>query len=171
MDIAPTLLELCGIEWPKAAGAMDGISFSSLLTDSAAEDSWSFRPAFSETESPGSPRSGMSGPLRSWRTQEWKWIETDQWSAKAGRGWLYNISGDPNEALNLSAKLSLKRDQMRRDLRGTGWLEEIVHLHSGRKMDEDTRLELATLGYLDEVDQPSGTMASKAVSWHDCLDF
>ena len=171
MDIAPTLLELCGIEWPKETEPMDGISFASLLTDNAAEDSWSFRPAFSETESPGSPRSGMSGPLRSWRTQEWKWIETDPWSAKSGRGWLYNISGDPNEMLNLSAKLPTRHDQMRRDMRGTGWLEEIVPLLSDRKMDEDTRLELAALGYLDEIDQPAGTMASEAVPWHDCLDF
>ena len=83
LDLLPTVLDLTGIVWPGGAAPLDGRSLRPLIEGVGPD-----RPAFSETEGLGSQRSGLAGPLRSWRTPQAKLVLTDPRKEKAGRSWL-----------------------------------------------------------------------------------
>jgi arylsulfatase A-like enzyme len=173
MDVMPTLLELAGLEWPEGAPVMDGISLAPILRGEVDEV---HRPAFSETDSVGSPISGPTGPLRSWREEDWKLVETDPWAEDtAGRLWLYRLVADPGERRNLAPEERDRLAAMREALRDSGFL-----LQPGDREASNVALSaaeaanLAALGYAE--DDQSGMLEGepyldpKAVPWLEVED-
>jgi len=167
MDLPATLLDLCSIQWPQTATPLDGISFAPVLRSGTSTED---RPAFSETESPGSPLSGMSGPLRSWCKSDWKWIETSPWSPQANRGWLYEITNDSNEQQNLCSINPLVVTKLRQEMRNSGLLNQVDRSHIQMTISQSTQEELAALGYLDEASGNIGYFAPNAVPWQECSE-
>ena len=60
------------MSWPIEKAPLDGLSLQSYLTETTPPSQE--RAAFSETDSFGSPISGLTGPLRSYRTEKEKFI-------------------------------------------------------------------------------------------------
>ncbi len=148
LDLLPTLLELAGLGWPEGATPLDGRSLLPVLRGEEGD-----RPAFAETDSPGSPRSGWSGPLRAWRRPDAKLVITDPWSEQAGRSWLYDLVQDPGEGVNLAGEGALLRQTLADELQASGWLIEKEPLRLQTADTSDAELaELAELGYVDQMD-------------------
>lgn len=167
VDVAPTLLELAGLSWPPAAPAMDGASLLPALRGEPLED----RPAFAETDSRGSLRSGLPGPLRAWREPELKLVLTDPFSDAGGRYWLFDLVADPGETRNLAGKrFDLLQDRLRR-LRKSGWLLEKAPVPPASiQFSPEMARNLAELGYIDAAGPAGGAgrelpLAPGAVRW------
>ncbi|RMH00855.1 MAG: hypothetical protein D6702_12925 [Planctomycetota bacterium] len=165
LDLMPTLLELCGLRWPERARPLDGRSLLPVLRGEAEE-----RPVFAETESPGSPRSGLTGPLRCWRRPEAKLIQTDPWRQKAGRIWLYDLAADPGETRNLAGARPELRRRLAAELAGSGFLQPLPRPAGPAPLLDPTVLaELAEMGYVDApealVEPVEPTFAAGAVPW------
>ncbi len=164
IDVLPTLLDLLGLHWPEGAEELDGRSLLPLFEGRPDPP----RPAFAETDSPGSPRSGRTGPLRAWRTPGWKLILTDPWSPQAGRSWLFDLSSDPGEHANLAAQHPRQLSDLRGALEASGWLIHKAPLVTDRaQLPEDLGASLAALGYADDVTGPDSppSFAPGAVPW------
>ena len=87
-DIAPTLLEVSGIDVP---GGLEGVSFASVLqSDSAAER------AGVVSEFHSNNWTDRVIPLRMWRTRRWKYVEASNSGSE-----LYDLQSDPWEKRNL----------------------------------------------------------------------
>jgi uncharacterized sulfatase len=110
VDLVPTVLDWCGAEAP---GDVQGASIRGLVEggDMPVHDgvaleyhssNWGERPA----------------PLRGWRTEDWKYVET-----LGGDDELYDLRADPLEARNLIGDPAARdaRERMRRALHD--WLE------------------------------------------------
>jgi arylsulfatase A-like enzyme len=110
VDLVPTLLSWCGVESP---GELHGVDIRALVegSDASVRDglalefhssNWGERPT----------------PLRGWRTQRWKYVETI-----GGDDELYDLDADPDEMRNLidhtGAQVAL--EEMRGALRA--WVE------------------------------------------------
>lgn len=110
IDLAPTLLELAGLEVP---AAMQGRSLRPLLSDPAApwRDDFFYEHLFRNSPSPPT----RIEPCEGVRTRDWKYtVWVDQ--AGAGREELYDLRNDPLELRNLAAEPAAKArlDQLRR---------------------------------------------------------
>jgi len=154
MDLAPTLLEIAGLPWPAAADPPDGKSLLPL---------WglkSDRAAFSETDMDGSPRSGFTGPLRSWRLPEAKWIQSaPEYARKHGfplRGWYFDLAKDPLEKKNLAASRLPGMQELRAALESSGFLVEKPPAPLMRiGMTPEQMSNLAELGYGSDLSPSS----------------
>jgi arylsulfatase A len=98
IDIYPTLTDLCGVERPRTP-AIDGLSLRPLLESKAA--SWPDRSIFTHREVPRQPDAMYPGAIR---TQRYNLINGKE---------LYDISSDPGETTDLSAKLPEKVRELR----------------------------------------------------------
>ncbi|TAH39738.1 MAG: hypothetical protein EYC70_02825 [Planctomycetota bacterium] len=168
VDVTPTLLELAGLSWPAAAPGLDGQSLLPALRGEALQD----RPAFAETDSAGSPRSGPTGPLRAWREPGEKLIVTDPWSAQAGRYWLFDLERDPGERRNLAVERTERVASLLEHLQRSGWLIRKDALPEVKfnlaSLSEEQRHEMAELGYAEEAALPAGLIENfspGAVPW------
>ncbi|KAA3608694.1 MAG: hypothetical protein DWQ01_11355 [Planctomycetota bacterium] len=169
IDVAPTLLDLAELEWPAEALPLDGESLLPMLLDPS--KAGGDRPAFSETESPGSPRSGMAGALRSWREPGWKFIQTDPFGDKSGRYWLFDLGQDPGETTNLAATAPELREYNDR-MQSSGWLirKEIPapSLNSGAPELDPALKELGYADHAgDSIPPEKLTFAPGSVKWVD----
>jgi arylsulfatase A-like enzyme len=165
LDVAPTLLEFAGLEWPEGARPLDGTSLLPLFAAEGPD-----RPAFAETESPGSPRSGGSGPLRAWRRPESKLIVTDPWAEGPQRWWLFDLGQDPAERRNLADVNDLQREALASEMAATGWwIEKAGPPAVSADTPPEILAELAELGYVDvEAEEAPGReveLAPGAVPW------
>lgn len=148
MDIMPTLLELCDLDWPEGVRPFDGDTLSPYLRG---EDVQGVRPAFSETDNVGSPISGPPGPLRSWRLPDWKLVETDPHVKEAAnRLWLFHLAADPGERRNLAHENPEQRDLLRKALQASGFfLGPDARLSSGAVISGEQSDALAAMGYTE----------------------
>jgi len=166
VDVLPTLLDLAGLAWPARAPSLDGESLLSALRGRPLED----RPAFTETDSRGSLRGGLPGPLRAWREPGLKVILTDPYSDVAGRFWLFDLAEDPGEHRNLAGeRLDLLEDRLDR-LQARGWLIRKEAVPPARlQFSPEMARNLAELGYLGGDDAQEGgrelPLAPGAVPW------
>jgi len=167
MDVMPTLLEMTGLEWPEAAPTMDGESLLPFLRGEPAKD----RPAFSETDHPGSPLSGPAGPLRSWREGGWKYIESDRYSKSANRIWLFDLEKDSNETRNLAGQQTYGPQllSLAQALEASNWLVDKPQAPSAHTMlNNAMSASMEELGYAGDVAPDEGAMpefAPGAVPW------
>ena len=146
MDVPPTLLELADLDLPEAAPVMDGTSLLPWLRGTPAKG----RPAFAETESPGSPLSGATGPLRAWREAGAKLILTDPFSAQAGRYWRFDLQRDPQEQSNLAGEDAAALAALRSRIEESGWLLRKQPLPTDpARLPDGPTADLAVLGYAD----------------------
>ena len=170
IDVLPTLLDVTGLEWPVAAQALQGRSLETFFASGSESGT---RPAFSETDHPGSPLSGPCGPLRSYRADGYKMIVTAPWLEQtADRGWLFRLTADPGEHGNLAEEERARFDHMLKAMEAEGWLFERQHDDAGMaEMSEAMMAELAELGYAsDDFEAPVGEdiyLDPKAVPWVD----
>ena len=163
MDVAPTLLELCGLPWPPQVQAMDGLSFANALLD---EQPLEARAAPMSSESRGSLRSGRLGPLRGIREPHGKWIETGEAYAGHAQGWSYDLLADPNETTNLATQNPANDHDWRLKLRSLGWYEPVWQPTQEEAAVTNPSLlrDLEALGYLEHTEDPStGEWAEGAV--------
>jgi arylsulfatase A-like enzyme len=173
VDILPTLLEVAGLEWPAHAQDLQGTSLTPFFSGSEAIAS---RPAFSETDFPGTPLSGPSGPLRSFRSDGYKMIRTASWLEQtSGRGWLFQLAADPAERRNIAADNLDLFQQMNRRMSDDGWiLVRDIHGGASAEVSEALRAEMAELGYAgDDFEAPDGEflyLDPKAVPWIEIPD-
>lgn len=170
MDVPPTLLELAGLPWPEAAPELDGASLVPFLRGGTGSRDVQDRPAFAETDSPGSLRSGLAGPLRAWREPGLKLVLTDPWSPAAGRAWLFDLEEDPEEAHNLAAKRRDVALELHSRLEASGWL--VRKAPGGRpepSLPSRHRSALAAMGYVEGTEAPEAggtpSFAPGAVPW------
>jgi len=113
IDVLPTLLEACELEWSASAPPLHGASLLAQLRGGASLD----RPAFSETDIAFSPVSGPPGPLRMWREPASKLIITDPYTEMiAGRYWLFDLEKDRGEQRNVAGEYLDLLERMERDL-------------------------------------------------------
>ncbi|HEX9793427.1 MAG TPA: sulfatase [Planctomycetota bacterium] len=148
MDLAPTLLELAGLTWPAGAPPLDGRSLAPLLRDPQAPEEP--RIGFAETDSDGSLRSGLAGPLRIWRAPPWKLIETDPHSDRAGRYWLFDLDQDPGETRNLASTEPDRVRELALAMQQSGWLiKKALVPGVGVQIPASQREALLALGYID----------------------
>lgn len=105
VDLVPTILDYCGQDLPTD---LPGCNLSPLLAgkDQPAREGLA-------VEYYGRFPEGVQNPLRAWRTQSWKYVETI-----GGDDELYNLEKDPGEEHNLvdSPEASPARDKMKKDL-------------------------------------------------------
>lgn len=167
MDLTPTLLELAGLSWPSAATPLAGTSLVPVLRGSAAPAA----AAFAETDYFGSPLSGIAGPLRMLREPGAKIVVTDPWlEATAGRSWIYDLSNDPGERVNLAGQRPDLLKSLRASLDRSGWLiqRDLLAL-SEVSLSNSQRAVLAHLGYVTGPARPdalkTATFAPGAVPW------
>ncbi|MDP6849505.1 MAG: sulfatase-like hydrolase/transferase, partial [Planctomycetota bacterium] len=167
MDVLPTLLDFCGLEWPGAALPLDGDSLLPLFKGGGKN-----RPAPSETDSPGSPRSGVTGPLRSYRANGWKWIQTASESENPNRVWLYDLQADPKETQNLAHRERAQADALRGAQLSSGWLHNSLSPCACDNCGEleitgGLGAELEALGYGEDASGEEGLFLPGAVPWID----
>jgi len=145
--IAPTILELSGIEQPNSPSAMQGRVLFSLSSEGTSfllkSEIQSDEPLYCESYFPF--YNHHWSPLEGVRTAEWKYI-------KAPKPELYHLTEDPQEIRNLYAQ---RKDQVRRmeklfyKLKNTYSTDEDKFLKSKKiSLDEDTRKRLESLGYV-----------------------
>lgn len=172
VDIAATLLDVAGLEWPEAAIPLDGLSLLPVLQGKNADDVLG-RPAFAETEAFGSPLSGYTGPLRTWRTPAEKLIMTDPFGRTAGRFWLFNLEEDPKETENLAAAAGKRVRELHQLLQRSGWLikkeKELPMPGEGGATNELSEA-MQQLGYADTdtpetIDESEIEFAPGTVPW------
>lgn len=167
MDLAPTLLELAGLEWPEAAEALAGTSLVPVLRGGALPPV----AAFAETDYFGSPLSGHAGFLRMLRQPSAKLVISDPWfELTAGRSWLYDLSADPGERTNLAAQRPDLLKTLRAALNGSGWLiQRDLTAITEVSLTDSQRTNLASLGYVDGPARADplkkATFAPGAVPW------
>jgi arylsulfatase A-like enzyme len=167
MDVMPTLLELTDLDWPAAAPKLDGESLLPFLLGKPEQD----RPAFSESDHPGSPLSGPAGPLRSWREGQWKYIESDRWSSSADRIWLFDLKQDKGETRNLAGQATYGPQllSLTQALESSGWLVNKPQAPSAHTMLHNAMsASMEELGYAGDVAPEEGATAEfapGAVPW------
>ena len=150
IDVLPTIIDLCNLSWPVEKAPLDGLSLQSYLTETTPPSQE--RAAFSETDSFGSPISGLTGPLRSYRTEKEKLILTDPFTEKtAGRIWVFNLINDEQEQNNLAG--IIKWDNLLKLLEVSGNLiqRDLSNVESV-KLSDAQKAELAEMGYTDSED-------------------
>ena len=148
LDLAPTILELLGIETP---ATFSGTSFLKLIRDGEnAEEGY----VFSEASHPGRRRNRVGESryrILSCRGRGWKYIFDEEGNQEE----LYNLEQDPGEHVNLLGQAEVPAGAMRKALREhLNAVEEQRRSHQtepppGLDQDEDSlRRRLADLGYL-----------------------
>ncbi len=152
IDVAPTILATAGFSWPTAAIPLDGRTLTTFLVG----ENDGHRPALSETDSLGSPISGPTGPLRSYRDGVGnKLIITDPWMVAdfANRHWLFDLNADPGERNNLAGEQEELRESLQLLMRQSGWLtERILRTEDSGGLSEGHLQQLAALGYAEDAD-------------------
>jgi len=169
MDVLPTVLEMCDLEWPSAAVDLDGQSLLPFFDNASVQ---SDRNAVSETDSQGSALSGLTGPLRGYRLPHTKLIVSDPWSLlPANRVWLFDLQADPREMTNLAQlKLDLASNLFD-DYKGSGWLlPSFSNSSVATTVSEEEKLALAELGYAEDLegfadDLQGSYFGPRAVPW------
>ena len=131
IDVAPTLLDLAGVE---AAPAMEGRSLRPALSGTRMEDA----PTYSESLHP-LLQYGWA-PLHSLRTDRYKMIE-------APRPELYDLEGDARETSDRAATDPSRLEALRRELRK---IMTTVAPAAARAVDAETAARLDALGYLGD---------------------
>ena len=171
MDLTPTVLEVAGLAWPAGAHALDGTSLVPLLQGQALPD----LPAFAETDSLGSLRSGPTGPLRAWREPGEKLILTDPWSKQAGRHWWFDLAQDPGEQHNRAQAEAGRAGTLFQRLEATDWLLRKDPLPEvpvdPSHLPQEVRDSLNELGYAGDVESiPADAVVNfmpGAVRWQE----
>lgn len=91
IDIAPTLLELCGATEEKPP-AFDGVSLAPLLRDGEAARQWPDRTLFFQWHRGDTPEAFRNSAVR---TQRWKLVNGEE---------LYDLTADPGETKDVAAE-------------------------------------------------------------------
>ncbi len=155
MDIAPTLLDLAGLEVPSN---MEGESLVPLLEGKTLP----YLPAFAESapyrrQFPQQPRvhyKGNKGKWRMVRTERWKLIMIPH--PDGDRFELYDLQSDPGETTNLYKDLPGEVGKLWPTLEA--WLQQDAHRDTDRsaedersldELDPATRQQLEVLGYIE----------------------
>ncbi len=167
IDVLPTILETCDLQWPEAATSLHGASLLSGLRGAILED----RVAFAETDISFSPLSGPAGPLRMLREPGAKFVMTDPWFEQtAGRLWLFNLAQDPHERVNVAEKDPALLERMRRALERCGLM--IQHDLTGKwqiGLNSKQQAELAAIGYagdnLQATTDEESSFAPGTIPW------
>lgn len=140
VDLAPTVLDLVGVEVP---ASMHGRSLAPLVRGGA-ERPGDRRPYYGESMSPR--LSHDAGELRALYLGPWKYIH-------GPRPELFDLAADPGELDDLSAERAGEARAMRKRLRG------FVDRHAAasaagaaHEASEETLRRLAALGYVSSVD-------------------
>lgn len=136
IDVPPTILALTGLT---AEEEMEGRDLSPLLYGRIQDTDFS---AYSE--SPWRNNIATKGPMRSVRTNEWKYIYT----VDSAEEELYNIKKDPLEEKNL---VSIEKEiaaELKEEL--FEWMVPLTSIESGKKpaVDRLTIEKLRSLGYM-----------------------
>ncbi len=155
MDIAPTLLDLAGLEIPSN---MEGESLVPLLEGKTLP----YLPAFAESapyrrQFPQQPRvyyKGNKGKWRMVRTERWKLIMIPHPDGDIFE--LYDLQSDPGETTNLYEDLPGEVGKLWPKLEA--WLQQDAHRDTDRSTEEErsldeldpaTRQQLEVLGYIE----------------------
>jgi arylsulfatase A-like enzyme len=169
MDVLPTVLEMCGVDWPSTAVALDG---QSLLPFFGNDSMQSDRSAISETDSHGSALSGFAGPLRAYRLPHAKLIVSDPWSLlPASRVWLFDLQTDPREMANLAHRKFEMVSDLFDDYKASGWLlPSFSNSSVAIAISEEEKLALAALGYGEDSESVADDLQDsyfdpRAVPW------
>jgi arylsulfatase A-like enzyme len=169
MDVLPTVLEICGVEWPPTAVDLDG---QSLLPFFGNDSVQSDRSAISETDSQGSALSGFTGPLRAYRLPHAKLIVSDPWSLlPANRVWFFDLQADPREMANLAERKLEMVGDLFDDYKASGWLlPSFGNSSVTMTISEEEKLALAALGYGEDSEGVAGDLQDsyfdpRAVPW------
>ena len=93
IDLMPTILDWCGTDIP---AGLDGMSLRPQIEASPDSDRLDGRRTGVVTEFHSCNWTNPIGPLRMWRTEEWKYVESYH-----GDHELYNLADDPHECRNL----------------------------------------------------------------------
>lgn len=136
LDLAPTLLEIAGIESPSV---FRGRSFVSLFSD-AARAPYPKKYALSsvaETENYGDAKQSV-------RTEEWKYI----FHPATGREELYRLTADPEERRDVARLHPEIAASLRAQLQDAGRLEEVPEPSAALVGPEDREI-LKALGYIE----------------------
>ncbi|MCU0304480.1 MAG: sulfatase-like hydrolase/transferase [Thermoanaerobaculales bacterium] len=150
VDVAPTLLELAGLEPPEA------MSGSSLLALAAGSGEGGGRPAYGESWE-GHANLALA-PLRSLHEDDWKLVE-------GARPRLYDLAADPGERTDLAAVHPDRVAAMRAVLAG---IEPAAGSGGEAPVDEETADALAALGYATGGGLPgSAAMSNEGFSDED----
>jgi arylsulfatase A-like enzyme len=135
IDIAPTLLDLCGISLPDGV-KFDGVSLRPLL-EKGDHQGWPDRIIMTDSQN--------SGPPRKWLTTT---VMSERWRLVDGRQ-LYDIDADPSQATNVHSKhpevvarLSAYYDELWADIEPT--FKDIAEIPLG-----DPRAKSVALNYHD----------------------
>jgi arylsulfatase A-like enzyme len=141
IDLAPTVLELMGLDDPAALADMQGRSLAPLLQGISVEG----RLAFSRTL--------WSKPRYSARDGRFKLI----WDSRADTVELYDLMDDPRETANLVSQRSVVAGFLRQQL--YQWLRQQEHLRAGAPapesvvLEEDLMRQLDALGYVQYLEK------------------
>jgi len=155
IDLAPTFLEVAGVELAEGRW-MQGTSLSSRLVDgSGSESAAAF--AFSEAGYAQDEKWQRIVRDRRYKLVESREGGEQRWmTGEVGKRFaLYDLENDPEETKNLADERPEELDRLRKVLRR--WLREdfdaLVDTDAtgagGREMGEDTREQLKALGYLN----------------------
>ncbi len=139
LDIAPTVLDLMGLEKHPARRQMQGRSFVSLLLGAEASEGFAFS------------RTVWVKPRYSIRDSRYKFI----WNSRTGEEELYDLEIDPREKNNRHGKKSLVEGYLRQEL--YRWLREQQRLRGDAPapdsplVSEEQMRQIKALGYGDYV--------------------
>lgn len=121
IDVAPTLLDLCGVRKPVGL-RFDGISLAPLLEDPRVE--WPDRLLFSQSHRGDIPDMGRACSARS---QRWKLVQAEGWQPgppPENPHWaLYDMQADPGEQKDLSEEYPQVVKQMRESYED--WFQDV----------------------------------------------
>ena len=122
IDIAPTLLEACGVPQPPAV-AFDGVSLLPLLRGDVSHETWPDRTLFFQWHRGDAPEAERSFGARS---QRWKLVQPvgANGSDFQPRYELYDLQAEPSESRNVAEKHPVVVEEMRDGYRH--WLESVT---------------------------------------------
>jgi len=136
VDIAPTILDICGIDTPQK---FDGRSLLNIINS----NNWHKNSIYSEVF-----RDEEKTFLLCYRTKEYKFL----WNSSNNELMLYNIISDPNEKENLANRFPEMSAKMKRQLLDFTDYPNLDALKPDIKaeIDKDVKERLKALGYIKE---------------------